>query len=249
MTYHYPYPLNWSPPVFLTCPNGASPVDLLISWYRNGVIHDDVIKWKHFPRYWPFERGIHRSPVNSPHKGQWREALVFSLICVWINGWVNNREAGVFETLSCPSWRHCNVLKFWSGPFLEFYSSLRFQLRWMWIRFLWYVLHLIYRICMFEKLLWKWSRESLSEDMLITLVVSVIISTKQLVPLQWRQVSVIGWQLSAIWLFWQWLGVVQIYPNQCWSSAQESRPCLSSCFYNELSIFPAVFSAKYTLEC
>ena len=38
--------------------------------------------------------GIHRSPVNSPHKGQWRGALIFSLICVWINGWVNNREAG-----------------------------------------------------------------------------------------------------------------------------------------------------------
>ena len=27
-----------------------------------------------------------------PHKGQWRGALMFSLI--WINGWVNNREAG-----------------------------------------------------------------------------------------------------------------------------------------------------------
>ena len=56
--------------------------------------HDDVIKWKHFPRYWPFVRGIHWSPVNSPHKGQWRGALVFSLICVWMNSWVNNREAG-----------------------------------------------------------------------------------------------------------------------------------------------------------
>ena len=32
--------------------------------------------------------------VNSPHKGQWRGALVFSLICVWINRWVNNHEAG-----------------------------------------------------------------------------------------------------------------------------------------------------------
>ena len=52
------------------------------------------IKWKHFPRYWPFVRGIHPSPVNSPHKGQWRGALMFSLIFVWINGWVNNREAG-----------------------------------------------------------------------------------------------------------------------------------------------------------
>ena len=56
--------------------------------------HDDVIKWKHFPRNWPFVRGIHRSPVNSQHKGQWRGALMFSLICVWINDGVNNREAG-----------------------------------------------------------------------------------------------------------------------------------------------------------
>ena len=38
--------------------------------------------------------GIHRSPVNSSHKGQWRGALMFSLICAWINGWVNNLEAG-----------------------------------------------------------------------------------------------------------------------------------------------------------
>ena len=58
------------------------------------LVHDDVIKWKHFQRYWPFVWGIHRSPVNSPHKGQWRRALIFSLICVWINDWVNNGEAG-----------------------------------------------------------------------------------------------------------------------------------------------------------
>ena len=58
------------------------------------IFHDDVIKWKHFPRHWPFVRGIHRSPVNSPHKGQWRGALMFSLICAWIHGWVNNRDAG-----------------------------------------------------------------------------------------------------------------------------------------------------------
>ena len=56
--------------------------------------HDDVIKWKQFPRYWPFVRGIHRSPVNSPLKGQWLGALIFSLICTRINDWVNNGEAG-----------------------------------------------------------------------------------------------------------------------------------------------------------
>ena len=37
---------------------------------------------------------IHRSSVNSPHKGQWRGALMFSLICAWINSWVNNCETG-----------------------------------------------------------------------------------------------------------------------------------------------------------
>ena len=57
------------------------------------LCHDDVIKWEHFPRYWPFVWGIHRSPVNSPHKGQWRGALMFSLICARINAWVNS-EAG-----------------------------------------------------------------------------------------------------------------------------------------------------------
>ena len=39
-------------------------------------------------------RGIYRSPVNSPHKGQPRGALVFSLICARINAWANNRQAG-----------------------------------------------------------------------------------------------------------------------------------------------------------
>ena len=37
---------------------------------------------------------IHRSPVNSPHKSQWRGTLMFSLICGGINDWVSNREAG-----------------------------------------------------------------------------------------------------------------------------------------------------------
>ena len=59
--------------------------------------HDDVIKWKHFPRFWPFVWGIHRSSVNSPPKGQWRGALTLPLICAWINGWVSNREAGHFR--------------------------------------------------------------------------------------------------------------------------------------------------------
>ena len=66
--------------------------------------------WRHqmetFPRYWPFVRGIHQWPVNSPHKGQWRGALMFSLIWAWINGWVNNRKAGDLRHHRV----HCDVI-------------------------------------------------------------------------------------------------------------------------------------------
>ena len=66
--------------------------------------HDDVIKWKHFPCYWPFVRGIHRYPVtrsfdvffdlqpNKRFSKQW---------WVW---W--------FETPSCLLWRHRNTKKY-----------------------------------------------------------------------------------------------------------------------------------------
>ena len=70
------------------------------------IAHDDVIKWKQFPRHWPFVRGIHRSPVDSgypgyiAHKGQWWGALMFSLISTWTNGWANNGDA---DDLRC----HC----------------------------------------------------------------------------------------------------------------------------------------------
>ena len=70
------------------------------------LCHDDVITWKDFPRYWPFVRRIHRSPVNSPHKGQWRGALMFSWICARINGWINIRVAGDLRGHQA----HCDVI-------------------------------------------------------------------------------------------------------------------------------------------
>ena len=57
-----------------------------LSWWRHQM--------KTFPRYWPLcgEFTGHRwIPLT---KCQCRGALMFSLICVWINGWVNNRKAG-----------------------------------------------------------------------------------------------------------------------------------------------------------
>ena len=69
---------------------------------------DDVIKCKHFPRYWPFVRGIHRSQVNSSHKGQWREALMVSLICAWKKRLSKQSRGWWFETPSLSLWRRCN---------------------------------------------------------------------------------------------------------------------------------------------
>ena len=89
------------------------------------ITHDNVIKWKNFPRYWPFVRGIYRSPVNSPHKSQWRGALMFSLVYAWTNSWANNGDANdlkrhhayydVTVMLSCwwPSMVICRYGDYW----------------------------------------------------------------------------------------------------------------------------------------
>ena len=61
--------------------------------------HDDVTKWKRFVHYWPYVREIYRRPTDSPHKGQWRRALMFSLICAWTNSWANNRGASDLRRL------------------------------------------------------------------------------------------------------------------------------------------------------
>ena len=79
-------------------------------WKWNILFHDDVIKWKHFPRYWPFVRGIHRSPVNSPHKGQWCGASMFCFSDLRPNKRLSKQSWGWwFETPSDPLWRLCNA--------------------------------------------------------------------------------------------------------------------------------------------
>ena len=60
--------------------------------------------WRHqmetFFALLAFVRGIHRWPMDSPHKGKWRVAFTFSLISAWTNPSANNRDAGVLR-------RHC----------------------------------------------------------------------------------------------------------------------------------------------
>ena len=62
----------------------------VFSWYT--IFHDDVIKWKHFPRYWPWDFTGHW--LISRTKASDAELWCFLWSAPWINGWVNNREAG-----------------------------------------------------------------------------------------------------------------------------------------------------------
>ena len=94
--------------------------------------HDDVIKWKHFSRYWPFMRGIHWSPVNSPHKGQWHGTLMFSMIFVWTNGWVNIREVGDLRR----NRPHYDVTVMTKGQF-ELFLVLAWTRYWTNSRYIW----------------------------------------------------------------------------------------------------------------
>ena len=65
-------------------------------WINNGKAGDSW--WRHqmetFSALLALCAGNSPVPVNSPHKGQWRGALMFILTCTRINDWVNNREAG-----------------------------------------------------------------------------------------------------------------------------------------------------------
>ena len=107
------------------------------SWQQNDSIlsgpdtcHDDFIKWKSFQRYWPLVRGIHRSPVDSPQKGQWHGALMFSLLCAWINDWANNGDAAEFKTLWRYLWRHCNADPMFGRYFIRLIGHLTL-IRWI----------------------------------------------------------------------------------------------------------------------
>ena len=121
-----PRPNLWSRSLIIcNCP-AASALRHVLLPLPNKNIHADVIKWKHFPRYWPFVRGIHRSPLNSPHKGQWRGALMFSLIYARINGWVNTGEAG---DLRCHHAHFDVIVMISSSDFCLYRNSFRNWIR------------------------------------------------------------------------------------------------------------------------
>ena len=60
--------------------------------------HDDAIKWKYFPRYWPFFPPLTDGfPLKSPVT----RALISSLICAWTIGWANNPNAAASFNQAC----------------------------------------------------------------------------------------------------------------------------------------------------
>ena len=60
-----------------------------IIWNNDDLsLHGDVIKWKHFPRYWPGHWWILHTKASDA------EFSCFLWSPPWINGWVNGREAG-----------------------------------------------------------------------------------------------------------------------------------------------------------
>ena len=87
------------------------PGQLNPTWATTCNLYDDVIKWKHFLRYWPFVRGIHRSPVNSPQRPVTRSFGVFFDLRQNKRLSTQSRRE-LFETPLRPLWHHCNGIQF-----------------------------------------------------------------------------------------------------------------------------------------
>ena len=73
------------------------------------LFHDDVIKWKHFPRCWPFVWGIHRSRWIPRTKAS--DAELWCFFHLRLNKRLSKQPWGWwFETPALSLWRHRNVI-------------------------------------------------------------------------------------------------------------------------------------------
>ena len=93
--------------------------------------------WRHqmetFSALLGFARGIHRSPVDSPHKGQWHGALMFSLMCASTNDRASNGDAGDLR----PHGTHHDVTVIFLLCFVVFWHRSIYphpsELLWYWL--------------------------------------------------------------------------------------------------------------------
>ena len=82
--------------------------------------HDDVIKWKQVPRYWPFVLRIHRHGEFPAQRPVTRSFDVYFDLC--LNKRLSKQSWGWwFETPSCSLWRHHNVCS--RSPLLSLHRS------------------------------------------------------------------------------------------------------------------------------
>ena len=84
--------------------------------------HDDVIKWKIFPRYLSLVWDILRSPVYFPHKGQWRfDDFIDMRLDKCLS---KHSRCRSFETPLNSLWRHRNARTSWHGNLFQFTAYL-----------------------------------------------------------------------------------------------------------------------------
>ena len=81
--------------------------DTCIHIFGDAYWYDDVIKWEHFPRYWPFVRGIHRSGEFPSQRPVMRNFDVFFDRCLNKRSSKQSRRRWL-ATSSLSLWRHCN---------------------------------------------------------------------------------------------------------------------------------------------
>ena len=154
--------------------------------------HDDVIKWNFSAALLAFCAG--NSPIidDSPHKGQWRGALMFSLICAWTNSLANNGDA-------CDLRRHCAYhdvtvmlrnylvgllwpthMSYWNQMLVYFFSIKTLRPRWefSWIKDV--SLKFVARVpinnipVLVQIVDWSWrGGKPLSEPMLVSLLTHI----------------------------------------------------------------------------
>ena len=77
----------------------ASQITSLTIVYSTVFFSDGDQRKHHSSASLAFVLEINRWPVNSPHKFQWSKTLMFSLICAWMNVWVNNVRPVIWDII------------------------------------------------------------------------------------------------------------------------------------------------------
>ena len=116
-------------------PSGGHMASVLIESRRN---HDDVIKWNHFQRYWPFVREFLVTGEFPSQRPVTRSFDVFFDLC--LNKQLSKQSwVWWFETPSRPLWHHCNAFTCrcvnWTPeyPMRNIFKTLQTEVWWqMW---------------------------------------------------------------------------------------------------------------------